>query len=174
MDAYLDRLVAVFAQVARVLTPAGTVWLNLGDAYTSTRRHLPAARTTPSSGRQAPRAQVKQLLGVPWRAAIALQDDGWIMRNAIVWAKTNPMPSSVRDRLTTTYSAPPPRVSLPKSGGAGCGCTWAAAHRSDRLSLLQRNDLGLRPRPAPAAAAALASRVTPPLTPLEHHHARYP
>lgn len=103
VDAYISRLVAVFSQVARVLKPAGTVWLNLGDAYTSPRRPMPTARTPLRSGRPAPRKAPKQLLGVPWRTALALQDDGWILRNAIVWAKTNPMPSSVKDRFTTTY-----------------------------------------------------------------------
>lgn len=104
LDAYLDRLVTVFGQVARVLREHGTMWLNLGDAYTSPRRHLPAAaRALNGSGQRATRTSSKQLLGVPWRAAIALQENGWILRNAIVWAKTNPMPSSVRDRLTTTY-----------------------------------------------------------------------
>ncbi|MEV0269788.1 site-specific DNA-methyltransferase [Hamadaea sp. NPDC050747] len=93
LDAYLDRLQTAFDEIARVLTPSGTVWLNLADAYTSSRRRLPG------TGKPAG----KQLLGVPWRTALRLQEHGWILRNAIIWAKTNPMPSSVKDRFTTTY-----------------------------------------------------------------------
>ncbi|MCP2323669.1 site-specific DNA-methyltransferase (cytosine-N4-specific) [Hamadaea flava] len=83
----------MFDEIARVLTPQGTVWLNLADAYTSRRRQL-LTTATPAG---------KQPLGVPWRAALRLQERGWILRNAIVWAKPNPMPSSVKDRFTTTY-----------------------------------------------------------------------
>jgi hypothetical protein len=58
-----------------------TLWLNIG--YTSPHRHLPAARTLPGPGRQPTTGQTKQLLGLPWRAAIALQDCGWFLRNAV-------------------------------------------------------------------------------------------
>jgi DNA modification methylase len=88
---YVDTLAEVFREVHRVLRDTGTLWLNLGDSYAR-----PGNGT--GSGHRA-----KTLLGMPWRVALALQEDGWILRNAIVWSKTNPMPSSVRDRLTTTY-----------------------------------------------------------------------
>ncbi|GAB1644227.1 DNA-methyltransferase [Krasilnikovia sp. MM14-A1259] len=109
LNDYLDHLVAVFDQARRVLAPTGTCWVNLGDSYSAgTRtaydttggitgnRHLAAGR------RPAP-LPGKNLLGVPWRAAFALQASGWILRNAVVWAKPNPLPESVRDRLSATY-----------------------------------------------------------------------
>ncbi|MET7951047.1 site-specific DNA-methyltransferase [Micromonospora sp. NPDC005324] len=109
LDEYVDRLVDVFAQVRRVLTPGGTCWLNLGDSYSSASGGAPQAGQPQRAGRRParPRAQdtlaAKNLLGVPWRVAFALQADGWWLRNAIIWSKTNPMPESVRDRLSTTY-----------------------------------------------------------------------
>jgi DNA modification methylase len=89
---YVDTLRAVFTQLRRVLIDTGTVWLNLGDSY----RDAPPKRRT----RILPR---KNLRGMPWRVAFALQADGWILRNAIVWHKPNAMPESVRDRLSTRY-----------------------------------------------------------------------
>lgn len=86
---YVEVLTEVFRQVHRVLRDTGTLWLNLGDSY---------ARPGMRGG-----LRQKNLLGMPWRVALALQQDGWILRNAVVWAKTNPVPSSVRDRLTCTY-----------------------------------------------------------------------
>jgi site-specific DNA-methyltransferase (cytosine-N4-specific) len=118
---YVDTLRRVFAELRRVLDPAGTVWLNLGDSYSSEppgqsyhamRHSTLAGRTAAEQARESVRrADVdritavprKNLLGMPWRVALALQADGWILRNAIVWAKRNPMPESVRDRLSTTY-----------------------------------------------------------------------
>ena len=78
----------VFGQLARVLRPSGSVWLNLGDTYS--RHHRTGA---------APKSMVL----APERLLIALADDGWIVRNKVIWAKTNPMPTSVRDRLAGTY-----------------------------------------------------------------------
>lgn len=118
---YVDHLRALFAQLRRVLTPTGTVWLNLGDSYSAEPpgRSSHAMRNSTLSGVAAAavlREQVrsagvnrtrtvprKNLLGMPWRVALALQADGWVLRNAVVWAKRNPMPESVRDRLSTTY-----------------------------------------------------------------------
>jgi DNA modification methylase len=111
---YVDTLRRLFAQLRRVLTPAGTVWLNLGDSYVSTgsraaRPHGPNS-VLPGSyhQRQSTSGAVsgltaKNLLGMPWRVALAVQADGWVLRNAVVWAKRNPMPESVKDRLSTTY-----------------------------------------------------------------------
>ncbi|MBU8857729.1 site-specific DNA-methyltransferase [Micromonospora sp. WMMB482] len=109
LDEYVDRLVAVFTHVRRVLAPAGTCWLNLGDSYSSASGGAPRAGRPQPGGRRPPRPRAqdtlapKNLLGVPWRVAFALQTDGWWLRNAIIWSKTNPMPESVRDRLSTTY-----------------------------------------------------------------------
>ncbi len=81
VDEYVARLVRVFAQIKRVLTPHGTLWLNLGDGYDAN----------------------KNLIGIPWRVAFALQNAGWILRSEIIWHKPNPMPSPVRDRPTSAH-----------------------------------------------------------------------
>ncbi|MFY1673918.1 DNA-methyltransferase [Plantactinospora sp. WMMB334] len=109
LDDYLDHLVAVFDQARRVLAPTGTCWANLGDCYSSAAGGAPkAGRPQPGGLRPSmPRVQdmlpPKNLVGVPWRAALALQAGGWYLRNAVIWAKSNPMPESVRDRLSTSY-----------------------------------------------------------------------
>ncbi len=77
---YIENLVEVFREVRRILRPDGTLWLNLGDKY---RR--------------------KQLLGLPWRVALSLQDDGWFLRSDCIWAKPNGMPESVTDRPTKSH-----------------------------------------------------------------------
>jgi DNA modification methylase len=114
---YVARMVAVFAEVRRVLASDGVLWLNLGDSYQShdpggwrQGEHLnPGGRqAAKGSGRNRagthdPGIAPKNLLGMPWRTAFALQDDGWILRNAVVWAKPNAMPESVTDRLSTRY-----------------------------------------------------------------------
>ena len=81
LSEYIEKLVAVFAEARRTLTNNGTLWLNLGDKYLS-------------SG---------NLAGAPWRVALALQDDGWILRSDIIWYKPNAMPSSVKNRPTTDH-----------------------------------------------------------------------
>jgi DNA modification methylase len=92
---YVNTLRAVFTQLSRVLVDTGTVWLNLGDSYSAAppRQANPAIHTLPR----------KNLQGMPWRVAFALQADGWILRNAIIWHKPNAMPESVTDRLSTRY-----------------------------------------------------------------------
>ena len=85
---WVDNLRAVAREVARVLTPTGTFWLNVADRYATHDRE------------GAPR---KSLLLGPSRLALALNSDGWLVRNQIIWAKTNPMPTSVRDRLAATH-----------------------------------------------------------------------
>jgi site-specific DNA-methyltransferase (cytosine-N4-specific) len=103
---YVATLRATFTEARRVLADDGTCWLNLGDSYSASGggptglhaylgRHLgqPMAADVPA----------KNLLGLPWRVAFALQDDGWILRNAIIWHKPNAMPESVSDRASTRY-----------------------------------------------------------------------
>jgi site-specific DNA-methyltransferase (adenine-specific) len=85
---WVDDLRAVCREVARVLKPGGAFWLNVGDGY---------------SAREQEGAPLKCLLLGPQRLALALAEDGWIIRNQVVWAKSNPMPSSVLDRLSCTY-----------------------------------------------------------------------
>jgi len=109
-EEYVSRLVAVFAEVRRVLADDGTLWLNLGDSYTGgansggTNRNNggPAVRTglAPKRGDG---LKPKDLVGVPWRVAFALQADGWWLRSDIIWAKPNPMPESVTDRPTKAH-----------------------------------------------------------------------
>ena len=107
---YVETMRALFSELRRVLADDGTLWLNIGDSY-SGRADSSAG---PAGGRArsdvipprvntASKLGTKQLLGIPWRTAFALQDDGWILRNAIVWNKPNAMPSSVRDRLTNRH-----------------------------------------------------------------------
>lgn len=109
---YVENMRALFTEVRRVLADDGTLWLNLGDTYSSQGGGKAAgqyADIRPSGGTwQAKRKPVegipaKNLLGIPWRVAFALQDDGWILRNSIIWAKPNAMPESVTDRLSTRH-----------------------------------------------------------------------
>jgi site-specific DNA-methyltransferase (cytosine-N4-specific) len=111
---YVETMRAVFAEVRRVLRPDGVLWLNLGDSYYSGRGNpgegdvdtkQPARRgwirTLDKPGQDW--AKPKDLLGIPWRVAFALQDDGWTLRNDVIWAKPNAMPESVTDRLSTRH-----------------------------------------------------------------------
>ena len=109
---YVAKLVLVFAQVNRILKPEGTVWLNLGDCYSGSgkggqsgkmksKNYNPDYPTHHSVS--AGELRKKQLIGIPWRVAFALQDAGWYLRQDIIWAKPNPMPESVKDRCTRSH-----------------------------------------------------------------------
>ena len=123
---WVEDIVAAMREVHRVLRSDGTLWLNLGDAYAgswgnygsregqqrsriSELWHRPAYENVDNGFRdKPPGAEMeglapKNLMGQPWRVAFALQDDGWILRSAVVWAKPNPMPESVTDRPTSSY-----------------------------------------------------------------------
>ena len=106
---YVAKLVDIFEQVARVLTDDGTVWLNLGDSYTSGNRTWRAAdRKNPARemNYRPPTPQglkPKDLVGIPWRVAFALQEAGWYLRSDIIWHKPNCQPESVRDRPTQSH-----------------------------------------------------------------------
>jgi DNA modification methylase len=110
LDEYIAELVDVFREIRRVLRPDGSAWLNLGDSYAGswggqshdTEKNR-EAEPTPSRNpaRNAVLGRKNKML-VPHRVAIALQDDGWVVRNDVTWVKPNPMPSSVKDRLNTT------------------------------------------------------------------------
>ena len=103
---YVVALRQVFATARRVLTPSATVWMNLGDSYSTNSDGYwcaqPGQRRQP---RYRPVADVphKNLLGMPWRVAFALQEDGWILRSAIVWHKPHATPTSIRDRLSCRH-----------------------------------------------------------------------
>ena len=107
-DAYVAKLVEVFREVRRVLRDDGTLWLNLGDSYAANRTYqVPDGKwvdvgnskssTVPSG------LKPKDLIGIPWRVAFALQADGWYLRSDIIWHKPNPMPESVTDRCTKAH-----------------------------------------------------------------------
>ncbi|MDH2329086.1 site-specific DNA-methyltransferase [Cereibacter sp. SYSU M97828] len=106
---YIDRLVAVFRECRRVLRSDGVMWLNIGDGYTSGGRKSRAPdRKNPKremSGRPSvpPGLKPKDLLGLPWRVAFALQDDGWYLRSDVIWNKPNAMPESVKDRPVRSH-----------------------------------------------------------------------
>ena len=103
---YVEAMRAVFAEVRRVLADDGTLWLNLGDSYSGGNRRTydTDGGKTRARGHAEPRPLTgipeKNLLGIPWRVAFALQDDGWTLRNSIIWHKPNAMPESVTDRLS--------------------------------------------------------------------------
>jgi DNA modification methylase len=114
-DAYVQALVEVFREVRRVLRDDGTVWLNLGDSYISNGRYESDRseyvgdlskydqRDPRPLGGRAMGLKPKDLCGVPWRVAFALQADGWYLRSEIIWSKPNPMPESVTDRPTKAH-----------------------------------------------------------------------
>jgi len=116
-DAYVDRLTQVFAEVRRVLRNDGTLWLNLGDSYCAGKTGHDGKYGECFNGRDMRGVmsgycvdksklqgyKPKDLLGIPWRVAFALQADGWYLRSDIIWHKPNPMPESVTDRPTKSH-----------------------------------------------------------------------
>lgn len=121
-DAFLVALLEVFREVRRVLRDDGTLWVNMGDSYAGSwgaqghresntnqsrsrrnqiQNHPKRARKTGSVAGTG--CKPKDLMGIPWRLAFALQDDGWYLRQDIVWSKPNPMPESVTDRCTKAH-----------------------------------------------------------------------
>lgn len=119
-QAYVDTMVSVFREVRRVLRDDGTLWLNLGDSYASGEcgRHDAVQKRRGADGKpfakhgmQTKRNQIvlktslptKNLLGIPWLVAFALQADGWYLRQDIIWHKPNPIPESVTDRCTKAH-----------------------------------------------------------------------
>jgi len=112
-EEYVAKMVEIFAEVRRVLKNEGTLWINLGDSYAGSRGTggNPGDKqyTHPGSRSVRTRPDVpvslkpKDLCGIPWRVALALQADGWYLRQDIIWSKPNPMPESVRDRCTKAH-----------------------------------------------------------------------
>ena len=109
---FVAALVEVFAEVRRVLRDDGTLWLNLGDSYAGNGGRSPQTgqMANRSHGKETRSARFtgdglkqKDLIGIPWRVAFALQEAGWYLRQDIIWAKPNPMPESVRDRCTKSH-----------------------------------------------------------------------
>jgi len=110
---YVDKLVEVFREVRRTLRHDGVLWLNLADTYANDGKwggstggkHAAGLHGQTSVGRAKKRTgfKPKDLIGVPWRVALALQDDGWWLRSDVIWAKLNPMPEAVQDRPTRSH-----------------------------------------------------------------------
>jgi DNA modification methylase len=110
MQDYINNIVLVFREVWRVMKDDGTLWLNLGDSYAGNNSQ---ASNNGRAGFGNPREKVvnrtgdglksKDLIGIPWRVAFALQADGWYLRSDIIWHKPNPMPESVKDRPTKSH-----------------------------------------------------------------------
>ena len=116
-EEYVANMVKVFSEVKRVLTKDGTLWLNLGDSYynyrpgkgqslikqtvSNTKQDLPVECSR--RGNKIQGLKEKDLVGIPWRVAFALQADGWYLRQDIIWHKPNPMPESVADRCTKAH-----------------------------------------------------------------------
>lgn len=185
--AFVARLVEVFREVRRVLRDDGTLWLNLGDSYSRS----PAKGGSGPGGKNESRwgygaaqsAKVcssdggvgrgdrpgsrsgglgeKQLLGIPWRVAFALQDDGWYLRQDIIWHKPNPMPESVRDRCTKAHEyifllSKGPRyyfdseaireTAVKGASGSTFNSGKTAAHQAGRSSDKDREEDGRRNR----------------------------
>jgi site-specific DNA-methyltransferase (cytosine-N4-specific) len=109
VDEYIENLVGVFREVRRTLAKDGTLWLNIGDSYTSgNRTWRDTDKKNPARGmRYRPPTpeglKPKDLIGVPWRIAFALQSDGWYLRSDIIWYKPNCQPESVKDRPTRAH-----------------------------------------------------------------------
>lgn len=117
--AFIEAMTGVFREVRRVLRDDGTCWVNMGDSYASGPKDRTEAQASAATGLQgglktqfqSKRQQnkivgslkPKDLMGMPWRLAFALQDDGWYLRQDIIWSKPNPMPESVRDRCTKAH-----------------------------------------------------------------------
>lgn len=114
---YVSSIVDVFREVRRVLRKDGTIWLNLGDSYATAGGYGGDQAPSNVNGKQRtnkgarlfgrhklkPGFKEKDLCGIPWRVAFALQDDGWWLRQDIIWSKPNPMPESVTDRCTKAH-----------------------------------------------------------------------
>ena len=115
-ELYVENMVEVFREIKRVLKDDGTVWLNLGDSYNTSppgnkfwgdgvgsNKHYQDKKIHQKEKKNFGNLKPKDLVGIPWRVAFALQADGWYLRQDIIWHKPNPMPESVRDRCTKAH-----------------------------------------------------------------------
>ena len=169
-EEYVASMVDVFRKVRRVLRDDGTVWLNLGDTFMSSGGERAYGSSDNGTGRgpgtrrhDVPRSGLKpkDLVGIPWRVAFALQADGWYLRSDIIWAKPNPMPESVTDRPTKSheylflltksarYYFDQEAVREPFSGVPYEGRDNGAILNGDRKD--RGRTIGMTPRPATSA-----------------------
>jgi DNA modification methylase len=167
--AYVATIVAVFREVWRVLKDDGVVWLNLGDTYSSRTKGSGAGNATNPESYQGraqrfpemdvdPGVADHNLVGIPWRVALALQADGWLLRSDVVWHKTNAMPESVRNRPTKAheyvfllakqpgyyYNADAIREA-PKSNAVGIKGTGRARYTGDSTGACPSGQLNTHP-----------------------------
>ena len=164
---YVAALVAVFREAKRVLRDDGTFWLNLGDCYNNIRSQMGPGQAVHGrdklNGKPEPGSRrrgwaglkEKDLIGIPWLVAFALRADGWYLRDAIIWAKPNPMPESVTDRCTKSYenvflfskrtkyyfdaaAIAEPAIDAGKTKGGTTGHVWygTGGHNRDGLAAL--------------------------------------
>lgn len=116
VEGFVNKMVEVFREVRRILRDDGTLWLNLGDSYMSAKNCAPPPQTVangnirgmpsdfvPANRKEQKGLKQKDLIGIPWRVAFALQADGWYLRQDIIWSKPNPMPESMEDRCTKSH-----------------------------------------------------------------------
>ena len=182
---FIGKLVDVFHECRRVLTKDGTCWVNMGDSYASGgRTYRDADEKLQQRGmsvrlKDAQGIKPKDLLGIPWRLAFALQDDGWYLRQDIIWAKPNPMPESVTDRCTkaheyiflltkseryyfdakaiqerATYPSDGIRVNTPKNAALGLKPTREYGHKNGDFRN-PRSVWTITPKPYPGAHFAV-------------------
>lgn len=111
-DLYIARMVDVFRQVRRVLTPNGVCWINIGDSYSGGGKgnygqgiSKGEGQFTNGSDFKYPGIQPKEQVGIPWMLAFALRADGWMVRQEVIWAKPAPQPESVTDRCTRSHES---------------------------------------------------------------------
>lgn len=158
-DEFVAALVEVFREVRRVLADDGTVWLNLGDSYAQAggrgeqggssqrkgRANVQAQERRATSTRPPEGLKPKDLIGIPWRVAFALQADGWYLRQDIIWNKPNPMPESVTDRCTKAHEyifllSKGPRYYFDADAIKEPAVTAGAPHKAGRKNDASRND----------------------------------
>lgn len=109
---YVERLTSIFREVRRVLTPDGTLWLNIADTYAGKGNQGDSLDPKYPNGRtgqavalngKVEGCKAKDMIGIPWLLAFALRADGWYLRSDIIWMKANPMPESTKDRPSRCY-----------------------------------------------------------------------
>jgi DNA modification methylase len=185
-DEYVARMVEVFREVRRVLRDDGTLWLNLGDSYAG--RNLPGWRegneiknggaSNKNGVGYVPGLKPKDLVGIPWRVAFALQADGWYLRSDIIWAKPNPMPESVTDRPTKAHEyvfllTKQPRYWFDQEAVREPHVRlWDPATPNGSINMRSREARGIEPNPAGRNIRSVWEIVTQPYP--EAHFATYP
>lgn len=117
-EEYVSKIVNVFREIRRILTTDGILWINLGDSYASHGKNRSPEQAVAKStlcnlrgqrsilkqqSKLGGKLKPKDLVGIPWRVALALQSDGWYLRSDVIWSKPNPMPESVQDRPTKAH-----------------------------------------------------------------------